>query len=262
MKLAANLSMLYGYLPVADRFAAAAHDGFHYVEILFPYDQSPQWYAQQLQQHDLQLVLINTPIDSSDYPTGMTAQSGAISRFRQGFSAVQAVCAATGCKAVHVMAGGIDTDLSRDEQQAVLVQNLDWTARQCPELILQLEALNDIDVPGYFYSRPKQVLQVLNDCSQPNIGLQFDFYHVVKQGLSLGEQLSATLPWIRHVQVAGSPERAEPALECDGLMAGFKQLYETGYSGYVGCEYRPKGHARDGLAWMRPLLDSGWASMK
>ncbi|MEC8908487.1 MAG: hydroxypyruvate isomerase, partial [Pseudomonadota bacterium] len=38
MKLTANLSLLYTELPMLERFAAAAEDGFTAVEIQFPYD--------------------------------------------------------------------------------------------------------------------------------------------------------------------------------------------------------------------------------
>ncbi|HEY9280034.1 MAG TPA: TIM barrel protein [Eoetvoesiella sp.] len=261
MKLAANLSMLYGHLPVAERFAAAAHDGFRYVEILFPYDKSPHWYAQRLKEHQLQLVLINTPVFRPEFPLGMAAQPQAASQFRQAFAATLEVCAATGCKAVHVMAGPRNYSLSPEGQLEVLVNNLNWASIQNDDVVLQLEALNENDVPDYFYSTPRQTLTVLRACEKANLGLQFDFYHVVKQGLNLDEQLLACLPWIRHIQLAGSPQRHEPALEADGLLQAFKRLHEADYKGFVGCEYRPRGQVADGLVWMRPLLNNNWASL-
>lgn len=261
MKLSANISMMYGHLPVEDQFAAAANDGFRYVEILFPYDHSPHWYAQRLKEHDLQLTLINTPVFRPEFPLGMAGQSKAASQFRHAFVATLEVCSQTGCKAIHVMAGLRDESLSRQAQQAVLVDNLNWAAAQNAETVLQLEALNDTDMPNYFYSSPEQVVEVLKQCREPNIGLQFDFYHVVKQGLLLNEQLRSCLPWVRHVQLAGSPERHEPVLEQDGLLAAFGQLHDAGYAAFLGGEYRPRGQTSDGLGWMRPLLDKGWASL-
>ena len=41
-------TLLYGFALEA-RFEAARRDGFRAVEILFPYDRSPEWYAGQLQ---------------------------------------------------------------------------------------------------------------------------------------------------------------------------------------------------------------------
>src|SRR5690554_1279461 len=102
MRLAANLSLLYSYLPVAERFAAAEVDGFRYVEILAPYDESPEWYAQQLRHHGLELVLINTPVVSSEYPVGVAAQPGSQKLFQDAMAQAASVCQATGCTAVHV----------------------------------------------------------------------------------------------------------------------------------------------------------------
>jgi hydroxypyruvate isomerase len=261
MKLSANISMMYGHMPVEEQFAAAANDGFRYVEILFPYDHSPHWYAQRLKEHDLQLTLINTPVFRPEFPLGMAGQIKAASQFRQAFAATLEVCSQTGCKAIHVMAGLRDESLSHQAQQAVLVENLNWAAAQNTGVMLQLEALNDTDMPNYFYSSPEQVVTVLEQCQATNIGLQFDFYHVVKQGLLLDEQLQACLPWVRHIQLAGSPERHEPVLEKDGLLTAFGRLHEAGYTGFVGGEYRPRGQTRDGLGWMQPLLDKGWATL-
>lgn len=42
MKLAANISLRHQQLPLLERIAAAARDGFEGVEVLFPYDINPQ----------------------------------------------------------------------------------------------------------------------------------------------------------------------------------------------------------------------------
>ena len=120
MQLAANLSLLYAGLPVAERFAAARDDGFRYVEVLAPYDQAPQWYADQLRAHDLELVLINTPVMSDNFPTGLAAQPGKQSLFQAAMQRAVQVCQATGCCAIHVMAGNRDQHYSHAEQSATL----------------------------------------------------------------------------------------------------------------------------------------------
>ena len=260
MNFAANLSMLYGHLPLADRFAAAAGDGFGAAEILFPYDESPQWYAAQLRKHGLCLVLVNTPIDPPRYSMGMAAQPEAHALFRDSFETALALCRSTGCHAVHVMPGLIDPGLPVQEQRAVFLDNLQWAAQQDREITLHLEPLNQIDVPAYFYHCPDEAVAILGVLNEPNIGLQFDFYHVVKQGLDLTDELQKNRHWVRHVQVAGSPQRDEPDLELNGLLSGFEELHRTGYPGSVGFEYRPRGSVGAGLEWARPLVDNGWAS--
>lgn len=259
IKIAANLSLLYSNIPVAERFAAAADDGFRYVEILAPYDESPEWYAQQLAHHELQLVLINTPAALPDYPVGIAAQPDGRELFQGAMEQAAAVCAATGCSAVHVMAGKVDSRYSRSTQSDALRDNLRWAGARFPSLVLQLEALNATDMPDYFYSVPEQVAQELTAADNARAGMQFDFYHVVKEGLSIVEQLERYFPLVRHVQVAGAPGRHEPVLSQDGLLAGFESLHALGYTGFIGLEYRPAQTARQGLSWLQPLLDKGLA---
>lgn len=255
MRLAANISLLYSDLPVAERFAAAARDGFRYVEILAPYDESAKWYAQQLNQHNLQLVLINTPAAPPAYPVGMAAQPQAREQFQAAMERAAEVCTATGCKAVHVMAGHAGASDARRAQSDVLKENLDWATKRYPDFVLHLEALNKTDMPDYFYSVPSQVAKELANVDSPNVGMQFDFYHVAKEGLAIEAELTRYFPVVRHVQVAGAPDRHEPVLARDNLLAGFKLLHALGYTGYVGLEYRPAQTARQGLSWVQPLLD-------
>lgn len=255
MKLAANLSLLYADLPVAERFAAAAADGFRHVEILAPYDESPEWYARELERHGLQLILINTPAVLPEYPFGMAAQPRAGQLFRDAMEQAAAVCWATGCRAVHVMAGKLDPRYSRQTQATSLHDNLRWASDAYPELVLQLEALNRADVPDYFYHLPEQVALELAAIDRAQVGMQYDFYHVVKEGLSPVEQLERFHSLIRHVQIAGAPARHEPDLQRDGLMPGIRRLLDGGYDGYMGLEYRPAKTAKDGLSWLQPLYD-------
>ena len=60
-QFAAHLSLMYPKLPLLDRFAAAARDGFRAVELHFPYAVDPREIAVRLQDNGLQLVLFNAP---------------------------------------------------------------------------------------------------------------------------------------------------------------------------------------------------------
>ena len=61
LRVAANLSLLYPHLAFAERFTAAAADGFTAAELLFPYDVEPDVLAGWLRASALQHVLVNTP---------------------------------------------------------------------------------------------------------------------------------------------------------------------------------------------------------
>jgi hydroxypyruvate isomerase len=258
MQLAANLSWLYPDVDWADRFDAATQDGFEGVEILLPYDKPADWYARKLQAHGVQLVLFNTPISPGIGKLGWGAIPGAENEFRQGFDRARQVAQSTGCRRIHVMAGDV-AGLDAPACRAALLRNLEvaLTLAMHDGLVLTLEALNRSDMPGYFYHRPAQAVEVLQHFKSPHLRLQFDFYHCCKELLDLRQELQAAAPWIGHVQIAGAPERNEPDLLRDGLLEAVASLPGLGYDSWVGCEYRPLTIAAEGLRWCEPLRVRG-----
>ena len=61
LRFAANLTMMYGEHAFLDRFEAAARDGFHAVEFLFPYEFDAREIRSRLDAHGLTQVLFNAP---------------------------------------------------------------------------------------------------------------------------------------------------------------------------------------------------------
>lgn len=259
MKLAANLTLLYGHLPEAERFAQAARDSFAGVEILFPFAQPPVWYAEQLQAHRLDLLLFNTPTADGAGRAGFAAVPGMQQEFRAAFGRALSVARATGCGTIHTMAG-IVGETPTAQWRRVLEENLQWAAAQAApdDIFLTLEALNRADFPGYAYHQPREALAVIERLALPNVRLQFDLYHAAKEGLDLPTELAHALPYVRHVQIAGAPDRDEPDLARDKLLECFELLANRDYPGWVGCEYRPRALPDGHLAWRETLRRNGW----
>ena len=138
MQLAANLSWLYRDLDWGARFEAAARDGFRAAEILLPYEHPPQWYAERLRDAGLALVLINTPIAPGAGRLGWAALPGAQAEFRAALDRARAVAQATGCPALHVMAGHVaehaaadcDATLRRNGGRGVVTEYA-WQSSSC-----------------------------------------------------------------------------------------------------------------------------------
>lgn len=253
MKYAANLSLLYPDRPMSQRPAAAAADGFEGVEVLFPYDLDAAALRAELDRHGLQAVLINTPPGEAG-ERGLAAVPGATDRFRASLRLALRTAAVLGATRVHTMAGTVP-DGTEAAARATLVENLRWASDQAAEagVTLTLEGLNRVDMPGYCYATPAQVLDVLTAVDRPNVRLQFDLYHTAKEALPVLEELERAWPWIAHCQIAGPPDRHEPTAADGELFAGVAWLAEQGYAGWLGFEYRPAGDTSDGLAWTRHL---------
>jgi hydroxypyruvate isomerase len=78
-----------------------------------------------------------------------------------------------------------------------------------------------------------------------------DLYHCQVMRGDLAEEIKAHLPLIGHVQIAGNPGRHEPDVGEIHYPYLFDLLDELGYTGWVGCEYRPRGDTVAGLGWAR-----------
>ena len=86
-----------------------------------------------------------------------------------------------------------------------------------------------------------------------NVGLQFDFYHVQIVEGDLAKTFEAQFDLIRHVQIAGVPERHEPNVGEINYPYLYDLMDRLGYDGWVGCEYRPKAGTVEGLSWMKGI---------
>ena len=63
----------------------------------------------------------------------------------------------------------------------------------------------------------------------------------------------ARLPWIGEIQVADVPGRCEPGTGEINYPFLFRHLETLGYSGWIGCEYKPRAGTVEGLGWIKQL---------
>jgi hydroxypyruvate isomerase len=98
---------------------------------------------------------------------------------------------------------------------------------------------------------------VIGELALPNLKLQFDVYHRQIMHGDVTMALRRLLPIVGHVQIASIPSRHEPAGEELSYPFLFDELDRLGYSGFVGCEYRPRGKTIDGLGWFSPWRREG-----
>ena len=252
-RFAANLSMMFNEWSFLDRFKAAADAGFDAVDFLFPYDFAADDVGDALRRSDLTQALFNLPPGNWEGgERGFAALPDRFSDLQNSIQKALPYAAATGVKRLHMMAGIAD----RRDQKAVssFRRAVAWTAealaRQNIDVVI--EPINPRDVPGYFLNDFDFALSLIRDMKLPNLKLQFDIYHrqIVHGDVTMA--LRAMMDLIGHIQIASVPSRNEPASEELNYPFLFDELDRLGYSGFVGCEYRPKGKTVDGLGWFAP----------
>lgn len=258
-KFAANLSLMFNEVPFERRFAAAARAGFAGVEFLFPYDWPPSAVAGWLRDEGLENVLFNLPPgDWAAGERGLAALPGREAEFRAGVARAFEYAEALGTPCLHAMAGIVPTDANRARCRATYVDNLRHAAEALAKAgrTLTIEPINPRDMPGYFLKTQAEAHAIREEVGAPNLKVQMDFYHAQIVEGRVAESFRRWQPHIAHVQIASVPGRHEPDEGELDYRAVFGMLDESGYSGWVGCEYRPRGRTEDGLGWIRELASS------
>lgn len=253
-RFAANLTTLFTERPLIERFAAAARAGFEAVEVLFPYDHAPDELAAELNRHGLKQALINLPAgDSSKGERGIAALPGREDEFKETVERTMAYAKALKTPLVHVMAGVVEGGLSNTKAVDTYIANLTHAADAfgAEGIGVTIEPLSVRAVPGYLISRQGEARNIIERVEHPNLGLQFDFFHVQIMEGDVTTRFAEFLPIVRHVQIAGVPERHEPDTGEIDYGYVFERLDALGYAGYVGCEYHPATTTEAGLGWFQ-----------
>lgn len=265
-RFAANLSMLYPELDFLDRFEAAARDGFKGVEFLFPYAYEARELAARLKAHGLQQVLFNAPPGNWDGgERGIACLPGREAEFRDGLAKALSYAQALACPRVHVMAGLQPAGTTREALRPTYVSNLRWAAAEAAKqgIDILIEPINTRDIPGFYLNRQDTAHELVTEIGASNLKVQMDLYHLQVVEGDVAMKIRQYLPTGRvgHFQIAGVPERHEPDVGEMNYAYLFdvidKVAGECGWTGWVGCEYRPRlgaqaGGTSAGLCWFAP----------
>lgn len=248
----ANLSWLFQDKPFFDRFAAAANAGFKGVEILFPYDQPASEIRSALESNGQQMVLFNAPPGNFGAgERGLAALPGREKEFREAFDQALGYADTLSCERIHVMAG-ITTGLDPAETRQTFLSNLEYALNRVEntDRSILIEPINTRDFPGYYLTTVEQADNILDELSHPALKIQFDWYHAQIMGGDLARRTEKYFSKIGHFQLAGVPDRAEPNIGEINFPYLFDLVDSLHYTGWIGCEYRPKGLTTNGLEWL------------
>jgi hydroxypyruvate isomerase len=255
-RFAANLTMLFTEFPFLDRFERAARAGFKGVEFLFPYAYQPRDIRARLDQFDLQLVLHNLPAGDWDAgERGIACHPDRSAQFREGVERAIDVAGALGVKQLNCLVGRTPADVPAAQAHETLVENLHHASQRLKEADIKLlvEPINRLDIPGFHLHRTDQALALIDEVGGGNLFLQYDIYHAQRTEGELAETLRRHLPRIAHVQVADNPGRNEPGTGEINFPFLFGHLDRIGYTGWIGCEYKPAVATEIGLDWIQRI---------
>ena len=256
-RFAANLTMLFTEHPFLHRFEHAAQAGFEAVEFLFPYAYSAEEIKQQLDRHGLKLVLHNLPPGDWDAgERGIACHPDRVAEFRAGVAQGITYAKALGVGQLNCLAGKAPADVADAVLRKTLVENLRFAAAALKDagLRLLIEPINTFDIPGFYLNRTAQAVAILDEVGADNAFVQYDIYHAQRMEGELAATLQKYLPRIGHIQLADNPGRNEPGSGEINYPFLFAHLDRIGYSGWIGCEYKPAATTEAGLGWRERLV--------
>jgi hydroxypyruvate isomerase len=256
-KLAANLSLLFPQLDFLDRFAAAAHAGFRWVEYQFPYAWPKEAVAERARDAGVEVVLHNIPAgDAAKGDRGIACLSDRTAEFREGVERAIEYAKAAGCPRLNALAGIAPAGVAPELLFETLVENIRFAASRLKTagLALMLEPINTRSVPGFYLTTSRQALEVLEAAGAANAFLQYDIFHMQIMEGDLARTIERLLPRIGHLQLADVPGRHEPGTGEINFAFLLRHIDRIGYAGWIGCEYNPLGDTSEGLAWAKPYL--------
>ena len=255
MQACANLSTMYSDVPLPERFALAASAGFKLAEMQYPYALSAIEIGAFLQQHGLQLRLINAPLGEQPDLRGLACRSDQKIAFRQQFLHGLGYASQLGCRFMHVLSGVLHAHEDRSTATACWIDNLAWAADMAAHknIVLVVEALNPRDVPFYFLRSLQEAVELIDHIGSKHLRLLFDTYHAASSGLDCSRSFEEVASWSAHVQLADSPGRNAPGTGNIDWPEFFRTLARNAYAGDIGCEYLSTQKTDPGLRWFREL---------
>lgn len=242
LRFSANLSLLFTEQPLLARFAAARAAGFEAVEIQFPYELPVEAIAEQLDRHQLQLVLINVPAgDLMQGGHGLAGIPGREQAFRRAVLEAMPYVQQLGVPTINVLAGRQPDDADLLQCLHTLAANARYAAEAFHSIgcTTVLEAINTIDMPGFLLSNPVHLEEILEVADHPTLKMQFDCYHMARMGVDVIVALKQHIHDIAHIQFADVPGRGAPGSGDLPYGQIFDVIQQLPYRGWCGAEYHP-----------------------
>ncbi|MBZ0299504.1 MAG: TIM barrel protein [Anaerolineae bacterium] len=144
-----------------------------------------------------------------------------------------------------IVFSGNRNGLDDEAGAAITAENLRLVAKQAEDagVTLVLELLNSkVDHPDYQCDHTPWGVTVCQMVDSPAVKLLYDIYHMQIMEGDIIRTIQQQYPYFGHYHTAGNPGRQDlddqQELYCPPI---FRAIEATGYAGYVGHEFTPKG---------------------
>jgi hydroxypyruvate isomerase len=250
----AHLGYLFTEVPFGERFQKAREHGFSAVEHPAPYSVPAEELAAKLGQVGLpytQFGLLSG--DASKGEKGIAIFPERREEFRSSVARGLDYAEAIGVRMVHAMAGVLPEAQRTPRHWHCYIDNLAYAADEAAKRgrSILVEPMSPGAVPDYFVDTPDRAAEAIAATGRGNIRLLLDVFHTVNSGLDVFDQIRRHAALIGHVHIADHPGRHEPGTGGIDFRKVEAALHESGYDGYLGCEYVPEGETEGGLGWLR-----------
>lgn len=225
------------------------------MEIQFPYELDAGLLKSLLEQQQLKLVLFNVAADDLlQGGEGLACVPEKQARFKQALTQTMDYARVLQPEAINVLPGRCLNAEKRADYLALFKENLLDAAEQFASLGVKtvFEAINHHDMPGFLVSDNWQALAVWSELNHPNLYLQYDIYHSWRMGEDPERIITEQADKIAHIQFADCPGRGQPGSGNIDFTKIFSAVETSGYSGWLGAEYKPCGGTEASLAWFDP----------
>lgn len=244
MKYSVCIDMMLQSYPFLERLDAVKKTGINTVEFWKWTNKDIDALSRKLQQNNMNVSVFN--IDSSDSDLSYRLSRGVLNAgdvdgFIKGFNESAPVYHKLNACAMIVLIGETIENLSYEQQIENIKKCLKAVAplAEAQNINLVAEPLSATDRKNYFMPFSKPLFEILKEVNSPNIKMLFDIYHQQMTEGGLIDKIEKNIDLIGHFHVADCPGRHEPGTGEINYPNVLKAIAETGYSEYVGFEYRP-----------------------
>lgn len=250
--VAANLSMVYGELPVHQRPSAAARDGYTFVESWWPFEalvplrSELEEFCASLESAGVRLVLLNLAAGRNpSVDRGVLNSTLSDVELEAHLNAVCEIVERTGCSRIHALLGNRTEATTEAKLSSRLLGRIAYVADRVAGLgaTVVLETLSAPGNPRYplhdIGTAAETVRESARRSACGNVALLVDTFHLATMGADPSQAIVAHGPLVGHVQFADAPGRGRPGTGEVDFDAVMDALRHVGYSGYVGFEYDP-----------------------